>query len=215
MGNRRKKTNPAGVLVALLMLILVIVAIVIVLRSRGADNDGKDTPTPPATQDVLPPSTGTPAPPETPSPTPSPTAEPSSEPTPEPTPAPTPEPVLDADGSFGSDTGSGLEIVVDWTVEGAAQGDSTLTIKLSAESYSLFCREIWHGASLTIAGNTYTFDTDAIEYEGPGFGSNELGTLSVTLPAGTLPGTATVVWRFQGSYGGETLDEISAVGEIG
>ena len=97
----------------------------------------------------------------------------------------------------------------------AEGGAARLTVRLYAESYSLQTREIWHGAVLSVGGQSYEFDTQEVDYAGPGLGENELGELSVELEGLSLPAEASVTWRFQGSYGGEELEEITASGMIG
>ena len=131
-----------------------------------------------------------------------------------PTPTPTPTPAVNASsGSFRSDTQTGLNIVVDWTLTPGANG-ATLSFKVSTESYSLYNNEAWHGLSVTIGGQTWEFDTKAIEYDGPGLGTNELAEGSVELSTSSIPATATVNWHFQGSYGGTDLENITATGTI-
>ena len=107
-----------------------------------------------------------------------------------------------------------MNIVVNWTLSGSGE-ETRLHIALSAESYSLQTREIWQGAVLSIGGETYEFDTEAVDFSGPGQGENPLGEIDVTLDSASLPAEASVTWRFQGSYGGEELNEITATGTIG
>ena len=103
--------------------------------------------------------------------------------------------------------------MVDWTLTPGANG-ATLSFKVSTESYSLYNNEAWHGLSVTIGGQTWEFDTKAIEYEGPGLGTNELAEGSVELSTSSIPATAEVNWHFQGSYGGTALENITATGTI-
>ena len=117
-------------------------------------------------------------------------------------------------GRFRTDTGPALNIVVNWTLSGSGE-ETRLHIALSAEGYSLQTREIWQGAVLSIGGETYEFDTEAVDFSGPGQGENPLGEIDVTLDSASLPAEASVTWRFQGSYGGEELNEITATGTIG
>lgn len=220
------KKSPAGAILALLILVIIVVALIFILRGGGDESDTQTTP--PATGEVV----NTPggdegqdgqAPPtdsveETNIPTTSPTetAQPTLEPTPSPTPSPTPTPAPAAtSGSFKSDTGTGLNIVADWTLTPNGDGTSTLTLKLSAESYSLYTVDSWHAAKLELGGSSWEFDTKAIEYEGPGLGTNELGTLTATISSSAVPATATLTWNFQGSYGGTELPKIVATGTIG
>ena len=98
--------------------------------------------------------------------------------------------------------------MVDWSLSG-----STLTVTVNVESYSLYSQGAWHAGSVTIGGQTYYFDTEAIEYDGPGLGTNLLGT--VTINSVSSGSQAEVSWHFQGTYGDVELDTITATGTIG
>ena len=210
MANNRKKGSSAGVVFALLMLIVIVIALVIVLRSCSAQNGGEgSSSTPPAnTETVVNSPENTPAQPSgTPageSAPPSPSAAPSE--TPEPTPSPTPAPA-NASGTLRSNTGTSLNIVADWQLNG-----TTLTVNVSAESYSLYSQGAWHAGEVTVGGQTYYFDTQAIEYDGPGQGTNPLG--SVTINNVSLGAAISVSWHFRGTYGGTELETITAAGSL-
>lgn len=218
MANNRKKNSPAGIIFALLMLIVIVIALVIVLRSCSATDDGGDSTTPPvqtgevSNAPVTTPGSGSAAP-STPSTAPS--AAPTPTATPEPTPSPTPAPpAIESSGSFRSDTGTSLNIRVDWQISGSGS-NATLLATVYAESYSLFSQGAWHAGCLTINGQDYYFDTEAIEYEGPGQGTNLLGTVTAPVDTASLPTSATLTWHFQGTYGDTELENIVATGTIG
>jgi cytoskeletal protein RodZ len=208
MSNPRRKSNPASVLVAVLLLLLVFIALIVVLRSCAAQKP-ESTPSPtPVAATQTPTATPSPTPEATPSPTPSPTA------TPAPTPSPTPVPELSGSGSFRSDTGTYLNLVAEWTASPAGDGKTKVTVTLYAESYSLQCRDIWHGGSVTLLGETKTFDTPAVEVKESGLTKTLLGSADFTL---NLDGGAdcTAVWAFRGSYGDKEIDSITAAGRVG
>ena len=214
-----KSKSPAGAILALLILVIIVVALIFILRGGGNDNTEPSTDPditvsePPAdADDSGDDDASVPTPPV--QETTEPTASPTPTPTPTPTSTPTSTPAVNASsGSFRSDTQTGLNIVVDWTLTPGANG-ATLSFKVSTESYSLYNNEAWHGLSVTIGGQTWEFDTKAIEYEGPGLGTNELAEGSVELSTSSIPATATVNWHFQGSYGGTDLENITATGTI-
>lgn len=224
-GNSKK--SPAGAILALLILVIIVVALIFILRGGGEDKDVEtDAPNAGDVSEVL---DGSTAPENTEPPTdgddgadkpseaPTETAEPTPSPTPSPTPAPTPEPTPNlsaTSGSFESDTGTGLNIVVDWTLTPKSDGGATLSMKVSTESYSLYNNAAWHALSVQIGGQTWEFDTEAIEYAGPGLDTNELSTAQIELSGTSLPATATVTWHFQGSYGGTELENVVATGTI-
>ena len=219
----KSNKSPAGAILALLILVIIVVALIFILRG-GGDDENEDLNTPPAEAGEVSdapsqPSDGededdvnVPTPPaespvqESAAPTPTPT------PTPEPTPTPTPA-VSASSGSFRSDTGTGLNIVVDWTLTPGASG-ATLAFTVSTESYSLYNNGAWHALSVQVGGSTYEFDTEAISCDGPGLETNELSTGTIQLSSSDIPAAVTVNWHFQGSYGGTELETISASGTV-
>ena len=78
----------------------------------------------------------------------------------------------------------------------------------------LYNNAAWHALSVQIGGQTWEFDTEAIEYAGPGLDTNELSTAQIELSGTSLPATATVTWHFQGSYVGTELENVVATGTI-
>lgn len=217
-----KNKSPAGAILALLILVIIVVALIFILRGGGddttepSDDPGVGTVTDAPSDSTDPADVSVPTPPtqETAEPTASATPTPTPTPTLTPTPTPTPTPAVSASsGSFRSETDTGLNIVVDWTLTPGANG-ATLSFKVSTESYSLYNNEAWHGLSVTIGGQTWEFDTKAIEYEGPGLGTNELAEGSIELSSSAIPATAEVSWHFQGKYGGTELENITATGTI-
>ena len=221
-GNSKK--SPAGAILALLILVIIVVALIFILRGGGEDKDVEtDAPNAGDVSEVL---DGSTAPENTEPPTdgddgadkpseaPTETAEPTPSPTPSPTPTPEPTPNLSAtSGSFESDTGTGLNIVVDWTLTPGASG-ATLAFTVSTESYSLYNNGAWHALSVQVGGSTYEFDTEAISCDGPGLETNELSTGTIQLSSSDIPAAVTVNWHFQGSYGGTELETISASGTV-
>ena len=206
MANNRKKGSPAGVIFALLMLVVIVVALIIVLRSFGMDDPPASSPTPPVNTESVtdPPET---EPPETEAPV---TEPPETEPpeTEEPSPSPSATPAANASGSFRSDTGTSLNIIADWSLNG-----STLTINVDTESHTLYSSGAPGAASVSVNGRTVYFDTEDIEFEGWGPVRNELG--SVTVEGVTAPAEVEVTWYFRGSYGGTELETITASGTVG
>lgn len=213
-GRKNQKGSPAGLLMALLILLLLIIALIVVLRSCSPEQ-AAPTPTPPAA------ATETPAAPATATATaePTQTPEPTVAPTPAgtETPAPTAIPPATATGSIRSDTGTDLNLAADWEAYSAGDGNITLAVTLYAESYSLTCRAIPDGATVTIDGTAIVFDTAAVDYSGDALHKNELGSVSMTMPLGedgTLTVPLSAVWDFGGSYSGTDFDALSAEGVV-
>ena len=211
-----RKNN--GSLLMIFLLVLVIVAASIFIL-RGSPSE-KDTPAAKTTVTPAPPrESATPAPAdpgETPAPAPSETPAPTPEPTPEPTPAPTPEPTptpvpADAEGSFVSDSGTGLNVRVDWQTY-AAGGQRKLKADVSIVSYSIFASAQYKGIVLKLGDETYSADCPAIQYDGKEQIVTPVATFTVDAPA---PGTAvSVEWHYGGKYSGKELDVITARGIV-
>lgn len=223
----KSNKSPAGAILALLILVIIVVALIFIIRGGGQD-EGEDLNTPPSGSSAVsedpvqpggdeeevdvPTSSDTPPAQESAAPTPSPSPTPTPTPSPTPTPTPTPAPAASS-GSFRSDTGTGLNIVVDWTLTPGGSG-ATLAFTVSTESYSLYNNGAWHALSVQIGGSTYEFDTEGISCDGPGLETNELARGTIQLSSSAIPAAATVSWHFQGSYGGTELETITASGTI-
>ncbi len=121
-----------------------------------------------------------------------------------------PKPVI-ASGKISSNTGSNLEIHVEWSVIG--QTDKAVTLR--AEAY-ITCYTIWvsarSGGKLKIGNSSQSFSTDAIIYEGKGKQTYPLASSTVDIPLGAN-GTAEVEisasWPFIGSYSGIRIDYLT------
>lgn len=123
---------------------------------------------------------------------------------------------ITASGKFSSETGSNLEIHLEWSVIG--QTDTAVTVR--AEAY-ITHYEIWvsarHGGKLTIGKSSQNFSTEAITYDGKGKQTVTLTTATVDVPLGA-DGTATVdisvSWPFIGTYSGIKIDNLTCGGTI-
>ena len=128
-----------------------------------------------------------------------------------PTVAPTAAPA-ESSGSFASDNKK-LNIKADWQLVPAGGDKYNLTLNLYVVSYSLYCRDMPSGGNLTIGGKSYSFNTKAVSYEGPGKGENLVATYTMTIPKSSL-GDAKVSWFFNGTYSGEKIESVVAKGKI-
>ena len=208
-------------LLLILLLVLVIVAASIFIL-RGTPSDREDprsqttvTPAPPretaAPGQETAPASGTAAPVSTREPLetapPAETPAPTPEPTPEPTPAP-----ADASGRFTSDTGTGLNLKVDWKTYTAADGKRKLQADVSIVSYSIFSSSQYKSITLKIGGNSWSADCPGVSYDGKDQIVTKAATFTVDAPA---PGTAvSVEWYYGGKYSGKELNTITATGTI-
>ena len=170
--------------------------------------------TPVTPQPTLPVSAPTTAPITTPVPTPVATL---------PTPAPITEPFAApvqttlSSGSFRSETGTGLNIVADWSAAALDENQVDVTVSVSAVSYMLYTQALSGSLKIALNDSYVSLDAPAIHYDGPGQAASALGTchFTVNLPAnssGTYP--LRVEWHFNGSYGGTELLVIECGGVI-
>lgn len=106
-------------------------------------------------------------------------------------------------GQFKSETGTKLNLVVDWIC-----GDNGVThLDIGVESYSLYLAP----RTLVVKTDvkTYRFPTDRIAYAGPALTVLPLASVDIKASAGD---TLSVEWDFRGEYGDEKLDSIMAAG---
>jgi hypothetical protein len=115
-------------------------------------------------------------------------------------------------GSFRSDTGTGLNIQVDWNVVQGILGDTTLEVRVSTWSYSLTNASLENSVELRVNGALYMADSNPILYLGSTQSANQLA--SFTVPNVTGQVKLSVIWHFRGSYSGVALKEIHAEGTI-
>lgn len=220
---KKGKINETKVYVAVLVIIFA-AAIIISVGRLGKDDAGQaPEPTAAPTEavntpddnpvDTTPEPEDSPEPTPTPTPTPRPTPTPAPTPTPQPTPTPTPPPASDlGTGSFSSNTGVGLDLVVDWAAGAAADGSSSVTFAVSLSSYSLYTDSLPGALTLTVGSETYTFDTPSVSYDGHTQINTPFATKTVTVPAGTV--SVKAEWFYRGTYSGTYLESITATGTV-
>lgn len=206
--------------VFVVIFIIVLAAAVVISFVRLSDSFKKPDPTPTPTAAETAAVTDAPAPVETPEATAEPTVEPTPEPTPAPTetpqPTPTPAPTPEThtalnSGSFKSDTGTNLNLVVSWSAY--SEGGTKLDIEIGAESYSLFTSALPGSITLTVNGAAYTLSSPDIAYDGQTLTVTPLCSKTVDV-TGLSEAEIAVSWSFRGSYGGVELEEISASSNV-
>lgn len=146
--------------------------------------------------------------------TPKPTPVPTPKPTPVPTPAPTPAPVIVygetlGSGRFGSQTGTGLDLNVDWSVVTLSANEISVSVKVSVYSGTLYSGAV--PLDINVGGQYVTLTANAVNYDGGTTGYHTLGEKTFTVTA--VPGQTTSVpveisWHFGGNYGGVDLPVI-------
>lgn len=217
-------------LVLILILVVVIVAAsIFIMKGKSAEDDRSGDPivTPAPPRETESPSGGgesggsgqvggAEAPIATREPLATPAPIPASTPAPAPTPAPTPKPTpipADASGSFSSNTGTGLNLRVDWQTYKDGGGSRKLKADVYIVSYSIFTSAQYRSITLKVGSNAWGADCAGISYDGKDQIATKAASFTVDAPA---PGsTVSVEWYYGGSYSGKELHTITATGTVG
>lgn len=160
----------------------------------------------------LPETTAQPTPAPTPVPTPipttAPTPQPTPAPTPKPTPAPTPEPVPTGvylgSGRFVSDTGTHMNIHVDWEAYTSGSGTVDVELTVTLDCYAITMGRVNKSLHICVGDQYVSLDVPAVDYSGREALSTPIGSHVFTLhlaagESNLFP--VAVEWHFNGSYG--------------
>ncbi len=115
-----------------------------------------------------------------------------------------------AAGSFSSQTGTSLNLLVSWNVQTDGFGQKTLNVAVCTTSYSLYTGALANAVELNVNGMVYTATPNAINYGGNTIATNVLA--SFTIPNAVGPASITASWRFNGTYSGVPMNTITASG---
>ncbi len=123
----------------------------------------------------------------------------------------TDERVIDESGSISTDSGTDLNMRLDWQVSSTSSTELTLSIDIYIRSYAL--NEGPHNGTLRICGQEYSFVSDEISAPDNGqLNDSLIYHTSVTIPADvgeTVAIPISAAWNFEGSYGGRQVDRLS------
>lgn len=116
--------------------------------------------------------------------------------------------VAETSGTFKSDSGTKLDIIVNWSVSENA-GSKLLHVDVSTTSYSLNYTSMSNAVELEINGEKYAADSNTISYNSK--------TTMATLPLASFDrpvyGSSAylvVTWNFNGEYSGQQINKIVA-----
>ena len=115
-------------------------------------------------------------------------------------------------GRFTSDTGTGLELLVDWTTYTDENGTDMVRFDISIESYSIYVGSRINGIVITMDGRTKKLDSGEITYASGPKKTFLLGSCTMEMLSATAH--AEVSWDFFGSYKDTPMDRITASGEV-
>ena len=130
-------------------------------------------------------------------------------PTPVPTQPPMPTGQTLGSGSFHSETGTGLNLICDWTAVSVEGNKAEVTITVSCESYSLYLSEMGDNIFLRVGDQPAQMAQPQLSIEG-GYTVTNFGSRTFTLPLseGSNNFSVAVEWHFNGSYSGVPLEVI-------
>ena len=108
-----------------------------------------------------------------------------------------------------SDTGTGLNIRVDWAAY-TKNGELMMKVEVDASHYSFFTSALWQSIEVKVNGVSYTADSKEISYDGDALTYTNMAAFDV--PANTGNNSIEVIWNYKGSYSGVQLETIEASG---
>lgn len=118
------------------------------------------------------------------------------------------EPVKTSNGSFSSNTGTALNLVVNWQAGTRPTGEVDITFEICVTSYEFYTDNIPSGLLLTVEDAVYTLTSAAVAYDGQTLKSSTLATYTATLPSGSTTAEVSVKWNYEGQYSGVDLENI-------
>ena len=117
---------------------------------------------------------------------------------------------LTGSGSFMSNTGTSLNIIVNWYAGVDIYGNRGLMIVVSASSGNLMAGSLLNGVEVSVNGMSYAASNNPINYSGGSLATNTLATFTIPNVYGNV--SITAVWHFNGTYGGVPIGSIYASG---
>ena len=115
-----------------------------------------------------------------------------------------------ASGSFTSNTGTQLNLLVNWLVQSDSYGQKTLYVTVSSTSASLQAAALPNTIELTVNGMTYLGTPNAVNYSGSAMATHTLASFAIPNAAG--PASLSVAWHFNGVISGVPVGTIWASG---
>ena len=113
-------------------------------------------------------------------------------------------------GSFSSQTGTSLNILVSWNAVVDGFGQKTLYVTVSSTSYSLYSAANANSLELNVNGMTYTATPNAVSYDGNTLATHTLAGFTILNAVG--PASISAAWHFNGVISGIPVGTIWASG---
>ncbi len=122
--------------------------------------------------------------------------------------------VAGTEGRFVSPEAETITLDADWTLSTGADGTHTLTVKVYLSCYELYSAAKPDSGVITVNGQDTVFSTDAIDHPANKKTRIPFTTYTCTLAPGTPYADVAVSWQMNGSYHGEKIPSLNAVGRI-
>lgn len=116
-----------------------------------------------------------------------------------------------ATGAFESDTETGLEVHVDWSVFNNSEGRK-VRLDVYLNCYNLYVSERYNGITIRLGDETKSINSAQIDYTGSA-NSILIGSTIMDMPDD--PTDCEVSWEFKGTYNGTELEQVTASGTVG
>ncbi|MBQ3357262.1 MAG: hypothetical protein IJG45_09180 [Oscillospiraceae bacterium] len=114
-------------------------------------------------------------------------------------------------GQFTSNTGTGLELVVDWKTYTSSDGTKMVRFDVSISSFTINVGPRIDGIHITMDGVTKSFDSVDVTWSGSKT-TNLLASCTMEMSGDSA--AVDVAWDFRGTYAGETLEQVTASGTV-
>ena len=111
-------------------------------------------------------------------------------------------------GSFASNSGTNVNLLVNWAVRSDSVGARTLYVDVSVTSYALYNSGV--GVDLYANGVRYSTTSATISYGGSARVTNHLASFTVPNVSGAV--NLSVLWHFNGTLSGVHVGDIRADG---
>ncbi len=114
-------------------------------------------------------------------------------------------------GQFTSSTGTGLELIVDWTTYASSDGTKMVRFDVSISSFSINVGSRMDGVHITMDGVTKSFDSADVTWSG---GKTTHLLASCTMEMSGDSANVDVAWDFRGTYSDTPLEQVTASGTV-
>lgn len=115
-------------------------------------------------------------------------------------------------GQFTSETGTGLDLVVDWKTYTSSDGTKMVRFDVSIKTFSIYVGSRIDGIHITMDGVTKTFDSADVAYPSGGRTTILLGSYVMEMSGNSA--NVNVAWDFRGTYSGTVLEQVTASGTV-